>query len=105
MENNVEELVQLREKVKVYEKVFHDIQMFTSITGDMSAMRHAIAIINEWSFAHRSGNGELTEEEQAAHIQKQFERLKAGEYRDSRWNSTVVTEYNKRIPPPVGSRR
>jgi hypothetical protein len=95
-EKYVGELNSLREKVEVYETMLHAIQISSEVTGDSPAITHMIDIINSWSYAHRQGNGELTEKEQLALVRYQFERLKNKEWRESGWNSKVETTYKQK---------
>jgi Tfp pilus assembly protein PilN len=89
------ELRTLREKTEVYEDLLHSLQMYAAVTLDQAAIAHALSIICDWSYAHRQGNGELTEEQQAALVRKHFDRLKEGEFRDSVWNSGVDTQFKQ----------
>lgn len=75
------EIEQLREKVATYERLLHDINMYAAITLDSQTMKEIISLICEWSYAHRVGNGQLSDEEQAEMVQKMYNRLKSGQYR------------------------
>jgi len=101
MNNEVErypgELRTLREKAEVYEDLLHSLQMYAAVTMDQAAVAHAISIVCDWSYAHRSGNGELTEDEQERRVRYHFDRLKNGEFRDSVWNSGVDTQFKDRL--------
>lgn len=66
----------LEEKVAVYEHVFHQIQMYREVVMSHEKVVELLNIIGNWSYAHRCGNGELTDEEQQAGIDRQFDRLK-----------------------------
>lgn len=66
---------ELEEKVKVYEGLLHRIQM-TAIAGNNEKMKDLVDVVCNWSYAHRSGNGELSEEEQAERVHCQFLKLK-----------------------------
>jgi len=68
------------EKCIVYEQVLHDIQLFSSVIMDVNKMQKLISMIGSWSYAHRCGNGALTEEEQNEMIEYEFKRLKNREY-------------------------
>jgi hypothetical protein len=89
------ELRILREKVEVYEDVLHSLQLYAAVTGDQAAIAHVLSITCDWSYAHRSGNGELSEEEQANRVRYHFDRFKSGEFRDSVWNSGIETEFKQ----------
>lgn len=84
---------ELQEKVEVYENMLHEIQMCSAVTMDGPALKHIIDIINGWSYAHRQGNGELSDEEQVALVRKWFDRMKHRDWKDSIWNSGVPTIY------------
>jgi hypothetical protein len=78
------ELVKLAEcldKIKVYEDLFHDIQLYRDVTMDNGSLLKALDIICDWSYAHRAGNGERTEDEVKEAVKRQFLRLKTGQYR------------------------
>lgn len=82
IDNNKEAAVsgdaQLEEKVKVYEDLLHKIQMLAGVGGygNHQKMQTIIQSICNWSYAHRGGNGELTDEEIEERISAQFEALK-----------------------------
>ena len=65
----------LKEKVEVYERLLHDIQLHSTVTMRPEAVRALIAKICAWSYAHRSGNGELSEAEQQQRINQAFQEL------------------------------
>lgn len=75
------EIDRLRGKVATYERLLHDINMYAAITLDSQTMKEIISLICEWSYAHRVGNGQLSDEEQAEMVQKAYNRLKSGQYR------------------------
>jgi hypothetical protein len=87
------ELDTLREKVRVYEGMLHDIQLYSTVIMDNPPITHMIDIINSWSYAHRCGNGEISESEQALLVKQQFDRLKNREYSNSSRNSGTSTKY------------
>jgi hypothetical protein len=65
----------LEEKVAVYEQLLHDIQLNAEVTMNDDQVRKLIGNICRWSYAHRSGNGELSEIEQDLRIAAAFRRL------------------------------
>lgn len=65
----------LRQKVEVYEHVLHQIQLYSSVVMDSAKISELIDLINNWSYAHRCGNGELSERQQQSIINKAFNRL------------------------------
>jgi len=64
-----------KEKVEVYEKFFHQIQLHFSIVYGTLKVEEALRIIDDWSYAHRVGNG-LSDEEQEKLVEVQFNRMK-----------------------------
>lgn len=79
MNNEVEkypgELRTLREKVDVYERLLHKIQLNAQVIMDHEVVKDLVSNICDWSYAHRQGNGELSYEEQDELIRRQFEKL------------------------------
>jgi hypothetical protein len=69
------ELMQLREKVEVYERLLHKLQLNVSVLMDHEVVTDLLQNICDWSYAHRTGNGEYTEEEQNATVKKAFDKL------------------------------
>lgn len=51
------------EKLRIYESFFHRINLFR-VTMNNDKIATAISLIDAWSYAHRQGNGALSEEEQ-----------------------------------------
>ena len=64
----------LKEKVALYEKLFHQINYY-NICGDNDKIRQLLWNIDNWSYAHRSGNGGLNEKEQQKLINDKFYKL------------------------------
>lgn len=58
------------EKVEVYERVLHKLQVYGAVTLDYDRMRQLMTRIFEWSHSHRAG--ERTIEEQQELINKAF---------------------------------
>lgn len=75
VEAYVGELKELREKVEVYEALLHKIQLNAEVTMNHDRMRILIGNICAWSYAHRCGNGEISEDERTCRIKFQFDRL------------------------------
>ena len=75
LERYAGELVELREKVQVYEQLLHKIQMNASVVMDHEVVGDLIRNICDWSYSHRKGNGEYSEAEQDAIIRRAFDRL------------------------------
>jgi hypothetical protein len=68
-------MVTLREKVKMYEQLLHTIQMYREVTMDGDKVRQLLDNVGAWSYAHRQGNGELTDKQQQALIDAKFRKL------------------------------
>lgn len=66
---------ELEEKVLIHEQVLHDIYFASTLAMNPQRVQDIIHNIGAWSWAHRSGNGEYTEEEQQALINKAFRKL------------------------------
>lgn len=75
LERREGELAELREKVIMYEKLLHKIQLHASVTMNSKAVGDLIGNICNWSYAHRCGNGMNSDEEQAAIVRSAFEQL------------------------------
>ena len=65
----------MRQKIKKYEGLLHSIQMYAQVTMDHDRLSKLIDQICGWSYAHRSGNGEISDKEQQQRINAAFERL------------------------------
>lgn len=61
---------------KVFSAAFHYINTHAAITMNADKMQEIIWAICSWSYAHRSGNGELSNEEQQARVDCAFDRIK-----------------------------
>lgn len=64
-----------KEKIEKYEALLHRIQMFYSVTLDGAKVKKLLDNISSWSYAHRSGNGMLSDEEQQERIDRAFDNL------------------------------
>ena len=64
-----------KEKVLQYERLLHAIQLNAEVAMDSARVGQLIQNICKWSYAHRVGNGELSESEQNAVIKKAFDDL------------------------------
>jgi len=65
-----------QEKVEVYERLFHRLQLYREVTLNKVKVERLLDAIGGWSYAHRAGNGELSDEEQQARIDACFENIK-----------------------------
>lgn len=60
-----------KERLRFYEGFFHSISMAAQGHNN-ERVREAINIIVDWSYAHRCGNGELSDHEQQTMIDTQI---------------------------------
>jgi hypothetical protein len=67
---------QMEKENEVFQQVFHYINTHASITMNQEKMQEIIGAICSWSYAHRVGNGELSDEEQQAIIDSAFNKIK-----------------------------
>lgn len=65
-----------KQKIEMYEALLHDIQMFANVAMDPEIVGDLISNICAWSYAHRCGNGELTDRQQQAIITRNFWKLR-----------------------------
>lgn len=65
----------LKQKVETYERVLHDLQMHYEVTGNHEQVEDQLSRICNWSYAHRVGNGMLTEKQQKKLIKEAFNKL------------------------------
>jgi len=65
----------LKEKLAIYENILHAIQLNAEICLNSDNMKKIIGRICDWSYAHRVGNGALSEEEQQNQIDTALYRL------------------------------
>jgi hypothetical protein len=64
----------LKEKVKMYEDYLHRINMFV-ICSDNDGVAELVQNADNWSYAHRIGNGEISDRKQQDLINNAFWRL------------------------------
>ena len=64
----------LRQKVEQYESLLENISLYMN-TGSQINIRRLLNNIDDWSYSHRKGNGELSEKEQQKIINKAFWKL------------------------------
>jgi len=63
------------QKIKVYEELLHRIQLYAEVTMNVQGINRLIDDICIWSYAHRAGNGVLSEEEIQERIGNAFAKL------------------------------
>ena len=59
----------------MYESFLHLLQLNAEVTLNADGVKKLISNACSWSYAHRRGNGELTDDEQQAIIDKAFVTL------------------------------
>ena len=64
-----------KEKVQVYEELLHRVQLYAEVTMNTQGINKLIDNICRWSYAHRAGNGSLSEEEIQERIDNAFTKL------------------------------
>ncbi len=78
-----------KQKVEMYENLLHRIQMYYAVTMDSSKVKQLLSNISDWSYAHRSGNGMLSDEEQQERIDRAFDKLCTVKDSNTSENSTT----------------
>jgi len=63
------------EKVRVYERLLHDLYFASEVEMNGDKVRDLLGRISRWSYSHRVGNGEFSEEEQNEIIERAFRKL------------------------------
>lgn len=64
----------LKQKVAMYESYLHKINTFI-VSSDNEGIKELVENADNWSYAHRVGNGELTDAEQRKHVNRAFWKL------------------------------
>lgn len=65
----------LEEKVSKYEDLLHLIQLNYAVAMNPENVKKLLNNIDAWSYAHRSGNGMLSDEEQQEQVDRAFDKL------------------------------
>jgi len=65
----------LKQKVEMYEKVLHGIQICSEVSMRGDLVRKYLRNICDWSYSHRCGNGRYTDSEQRDTINEAFWNL------------------------------
>ncbi|MNQ21363.1 hypothetical protein D3C85_344790 [compost metagenome] len=65
----------LEEKVEVYENLLHSIQA-SRVAFNSERVRLLLSLIDNWSYAHRQGNGEKSEKEIQEAVHAAFNKIK-----------------------------
>jgi hypothetical protein len=58
-------------------RVFHAIQLYREVAMNREKVIAILDAIGDWSYAHRRGNGELTDEQQQELIDSAWHRVMA----------------------------
>jgi hypothetical protein len=64
----------LRQKVEQYESLLELLSLYVN-AGSQISIQKLLNNIDNWSYSHRQGNGELSEKEQQQIINKAFWKL------------------------------
>lgn len=75
-QRDVLKLAKDKEKIYVYEDLLHALHFARSVTMSHERVMELLDAIGNWSYAHRIGNGELSDEEQQELIDKAFNKMK-----------------------------
>lgn len=63
-----------KERLKIYESFFHQINVYC-ITMNNDKLQEAIGLIDRWSYAHRAGNGELSDKQVKKNVESVIRRM------------------------------
>ncbi len=69
-ETITEKLVHSKNQNMHFNQILHRLNTFYAISMRSDCVSDMLTLIHKWSYAHRQGNGELTEEEQQEYIDK-----------------------------------
>lgn len=56
-----------RQRLHTYEQMMHKISLYVTVMN-AEKIQEAIQLMDSWSYAHRSGNGELSEHQQQQRV-------------------------------------
>lgn len=56
-----------KDRLRIYEKFMHKVSLYATVMNS-DKVREGVELIDAWSYAHRSGNGELSEHEQRQRV-------------------------------------
>lgn len=63
-----------KERLKIYESFLHQFQLHIMLNNE-AKIKEGLQIINRWSYAHRSGNGQLSDYEQKKQVEHVIEQM------------------------------
>lgn len=66
----------LESENEVFRAVFHYLHTHAQITMNYEKVTEMMSAISAWSYAHRCGNGEYSDEEQQELVDRTFERIR-----------------------------
>lgn len=69
------ELEKLKRENEIFKRAFHYIQLHASVTMNHERVMIMINAICDWSYSHRCGNGENSEERQNELIESSFKKI------------------------------
>ena len=69
------ELDKLKRENEIFKQAFHYIQLHAAVTMNHERVMLMINAICDWSYSHRCGNGENTEERQNEIIEQSFKKI------------------------------
>jgi hypothetical protein len=64
-----------KDRLEIYEAFFHQFQMHIMMHNDKK-ITEGLRLIDSWSYAHRSGNGECSDYEQKKKVEHVIARMK-----------------------------
>lgn len=64
-----------KDKIQKYEELLHKIQMCAEVTMDNEKLKRLISNICDWSYAHRAGDGVLSERQIKKNVELKFNKL------------------------------
>ena len=76
MSKDISHWKKLESENEVFRAAFHYIQLHAAVTMNSDKVGEMISAICSWSYAHRCGNGEYSEEEQQELVDRAFEKIK-----------------------------
>ena len=65
----------LKDKIQKYEEFLHLLQLNAEVSMNPANVKKLIENACAWSYAHRRGNGELSDKQQNKIIEDAFEKL------------------------------
>jgi hypothetical protein len=74
LSQEIEKRKVVEEKLRIHEAFLHKINL-CMLVGDEATLKELLNNADAWSYAHRQGNGELSEKEQEKLINKKLQKL------------------------------